>query len=197
MVRVKDVTDHSVFGRVVSGMEHINVIGKQSTDSKDKPINPVTVTHCGELELRRPPPKQPTRSISRSPSPRRRSRSRSIDDRRRGGRSQSPRRERSYSDSESEEERRRRRKERKERKERKREKRGKRAKEPEEETLEELDARWVYILLILLVLYLFFRQRESHGVHTRHKVTVFGDFGNCLLSSIADATDSSERKTNV
>jgi len=116
----------SVFGKVVAGMPHIHAIGKLATDDKDKPISPVIITHCGELELRRPA--VPTRSVSpvRKPSSRSRSRSRSPDVRRKHD-----------SSDESEDESRRRRKE---RKREKREKRGREVKE-RKETLDELDAR--------------------------------------------------------
>jgi peptidyl-prolyl isomerase G (cyclophilin G) len=123
-----------VFGRVVAGMPHIHTIGKLQTDDKDKPISPVVITHCGELELRRPQANKP-RSVSPPPRTSRISRERS----RSRSRSASPRRkDRAASDdSEDEEERRRRRKE---RKREKRERRGREMKD-KEETLDELDAR--------------------------------------------------------
>ncbi len=128
-----------VFGRVVSGIEHIRSIGSLPTDGRDRPHSPVIVSHAGELELRRPAPAAPYRSQSRSVSPRKR-RSKYSDD----------------SDSEEEERRRRRRarkeREREEREERRRERRERRdGSEKQErkerrrrsisETISELDAR--------------------------------------------------------
>jgi peptidyl-prolyl isomerase G (cyclophilin G) len=131
-----------VFGRVVSGMEHIRSIGSLPTDGRDRPHSPVIVSHAGELELRRPAAPSASRSQSRSVSPRKR-RSKYSDD----------------SDSEEEERRRRRRarkeREREEREERRRERRERRERrdgsEKQErkerrrrsvsETISELDAR--------------------------------------------------------
>jgi len=46
-------------------MEHIEAIGRLETDSKDRPLNKVIISHCGELELRRPPPaRRPTTPLS-------------------------------------------------------------------------------------------------------------------------------------
>ncbi|WVQ80969.1 hypothetical protein IAT38_003076 [Cryptococcus sp. DSM 104549] len=129
---------HVLFGRVIFGLEHIEAIGKLSTDDRDRPLSPVTIIHCGELELRRPPPAaaRPAGSVSasRSPSPKRRKSRKDSDS------------ESSDADSDDSRERRRRRKERKrerkERKEREKSERGeKKAKTPREETVEELDAR--------------------------------------------------------
>lgn len=137
----------SVFGRVVHGFEHIEAVGKLPTDSRDRPLSPVVITHCGELELRRPAAAATRersvsgvsdRSDSRSPPRRRRRRSRrsGSDDDASGD----------SDDSEAEEERRRRKRERRERKLEKREKREdkdsrRKDKKPREETEEELDAR--------------------------------------------------------
>ncbi|KAI9635795.1 cyclophilin-like domain-containing protein [Dioszegia hungarica] len=145
---------HVVFGRVVNGLNHILTLGKLPTDSRDRPISPVLITHCGELELRRPaaPPVAPIPAA-------RESRPRSPDSQSSRSRSPSPRRRRRYSASSGsaaseEDEKTRRRREKKEKKERKRErKEAKRAKrkgghdgevvrrEGEEETEAELDAR--------------------------------------------------------
>lgn len=46
-------SDSSVFGRVIHGMEHIKTIGALPTDGKDRPLSPVIIAHCGELELRK------------------------------------------------------------------------------------------------------------------------------------------------
>lgn len=51
-----------MFGRVIHGIEHIEAIGKLETDSKDRPLNRVTISHCGELELRKP-------KVARAPTP--------------------------------------------------------------------------------------------------------------------------------
>ncbi|ORY25056.1 hypothetical protein BCR39DRAFT_308505 [Naematelia encephala] len=116
-------------------MEHIVTIGALATDSKDRPLSPVVIAHCGELELR----KAPIKSIPKSQSPAIRSDA-----------SSPPRRRKKTPVSEddvsagSEEEYRRRKREKKERKEREREeRRSKKVKEREskEETVEELDAR--------------------------------------------------------
>ena len=94
----------SVFGRVIHNLELIQQIGKLEVDGKDRPISPVVIAHCGELELRRPAAPdgagvgagagarddRPAASRARSSS---RSRSRS--------RSRSPPRRRRYSTSPS------------------------------------------------------------------------------------------------
>ncbi|BEI82233.1 hypothetical protein CcaverHIS002_0301010 [Cutaneotrichosporon cavernicola] len=128
---------HVVFGRVVSGMDHIKTIGALPTDGRDRPFSPVIVSHAGELELRRP-----ARAISPSRSPTR-------------SRSRSPRRRGKYSDDSDsdDEERRRRRRARKERhREERRERRERRDRREEKdkkerrrrsvsESISELDAR--------------------------------------------------------
>ncbi|QRV74741.1 peptidyl-prolyl cis-trans isomerase, cyclophilin-type protein [Ceratobasidium sp. AG-Ba] len=69
---------HVVFGRVVSGLDIIKQISKLPVDEKSRPLKPVVIASCGELELRKAPPKvQPrepspesrSRSPSRSPTP--------------------------------------------------------------------------------------------------------------------------------
>ncbi|OWZ52439.1 peptidyl-prolyl isomerase G (cyclophilin G) [Cryptococcus neoformans c45] len=157
---------HVVFGRVVFGMEHVETIGQLSTDDRDRPLSTVTITHCGELELRRPPPEPRARSASVSSSfsdrfrSRSRSRSRSPSRNRSRDRSASIKRRsrsRRYSDSESESdydsddsrERRRRRKDRKRSKHSKHssktksksKSRRRNSESDREETLSELDAR--------------------------------------------------------
>jgi peptidyl-prolyl isomerase G (cyclophilin G) len=114
------LTTCRVFGRVIHGLEHVLAIGKLPTDDRDRPLSPVTIPHCGELELRKPPPKK----RSPSPSPRR---------------SASPRRPDS-SDSESDDSRRRKEKSRRREKKESRSK-NKKPRGPREETLDELDAR--------------------------------------------------------
>ncbi|KAG8880979.1 hypothetical protein FRB97_000303 [Tulasnella sp. 331] len=65
---------HVVFGRVVFGYETILRISQVPVDEKDRPLKPITVTHCGELELRKvaakpaniPDLQAPVRSRSRS-----------------------------------------------------------------------------------------------------------------------------------
>jgi peptidyl-prolyl isomerase G (cyclophilin G) len=111
-----------VFGKVIHGMEHIEAIGRLETDSKDRPINKVVISHCGELELRKPP--APVRRASTPPS----SDSEEERDRERERR----RRAKKEKKGETSEER----KERRSRKKEKREKKG-----DGEETVEELDAR--------------------------------------------------------
>ncbi|ODN79058.1 hypothetical protein L198_07937 [Cryptococcus wingfieldii CBS 7118] len=122
---------HVVFGRVVFGMEHIDAIGNLPTDDRDRPLSPVTIIHCGELELRRPPAAAKPRSPSPTPS---------------RSRSPEPKRRR-YSDSEDagsddSREYRRKRKERKREKRERREKEGKKSsRRDREETEAELDER--------------------------------------------------------
>jgi len=111
-----------VFGKVIHGMEHIEAIGRLETDSKDRPLDKVIISHCGELELRKPPT-QAVRRASTPPS------SDSEDERERE-------RCRRKSKKEKQEETSGERRERRSRKKEKREKRG-----DEEETVEELDAR--------------------------------------------------------
>jgi peptidyl-prolyl isomerase G (cyclophilin G) len=50
------------------GMQHVEAIAKLPTDPKDRPLQPVIIAHCGELERRKPAPVRP-RSESRSVSP--------------------------------------------------------------------------------------------------------------------------------
>ncbi|KAG6910098.1 hypothetical protein DXG01_013151 [Tephrocybe rancida] len=77
---------HVVFGRVIRGFEVVQKIATLPVDAKSRPLSPVIISNCGELELRKPPAKPSTeerttsekRSNRRSPSPSRsRSRSRS------------------------------------------------------------------------------------------------------------------------
>ncbi|WVQ76119.1 hypothetical protein IAR50_005762 [Cryptococcus sp. DSM 104548] len=133
---------HVVFGRVVFGMEHIETVGNLQTDDRDRPLSPVTIIHCGELELRRPPPavkprspslsRSLTPSRSRSPEPKRRDRSRRSSDS-------------EEADSDDSRERRRKRKERKREKRERRDKEGKSrsksSRREREETEAELDER--------------------------------------------------------
>jgi peptidyl-prolyl isomerase G (cyclophilin G) len=110
---------HVVFGRVVSGMQHIEAIGAMPTDERDRPLSPVIVARAGELELRRPA--EPVRARSPSPARSRDSRSRSRtpdgeeEERHRRKRARRERKEREREERRSE-----RRAERKRRKERKR-----------------------------------------------------------------------------
>ncbi|KAI5121218.1 hypothetical protein M0805_007227 [Coniferiporia weirii] len=56
---------HVVFGRVLRGFDNVVCkIGGLPTDARDRPTVPVVIANCGELELRRPPPKQPQRRAS-------------------------------------------------------------------------------------------------------------------------------------
>ena len=111
-----------VFGKVIHGMEHIEAIGRLETDSKDRPLNKVIISHCGELELRKPPT-QVVRRASTPPS------SDSEDEREREKRRRRSKKEKKEETSE----------ERRERRSRKKEKREKKV--DGEETVEELDAR--------------------------------------------------------
>lgn len=66
---------HVVFGKVIKGMDILSTIEQIPTDSKDVPLKPITVVHCGELVRKAPPAdtlSQPPTSIPekrRSPSP--------------------------------------------------------------------------------------------------------------------------------
>ncbi|KAJ1919945.1 cytochrome P450 monooxygenase 11 [Tieghemiomyces parasiticus] len=46
---------HTVFGRVIHGMEIVHNLEKTPVDKKDCPTTLVKIAHCGELELRIPP----------------------------------------------------------------------------------------------------------------------------------------------
>ncbi|KAL7009797.1 hypothetical protein EMMF5_000705 [Cystobasidiomycetes sp. EMM_F5] len=65
---------HVVFGRIVGpkSLTVIQSIAKVSVDGKDKPLSPVQIIHCGELELRKKPDVAAApprgRSVSRTPS---------------------------------------------------------------------------------------------------------------------------------
>ncbi|KNZ72067.1 Peptidyl-prolyl cis-trans isomerase cyp11 [Termitomyces sp. J132] len=79
---------HVVFGRVIRGFDIVQKISTMPVDGKSRPLTPVVISNCGELELRKPPAKPPTEepsksekrshrrsislSVSRSPSPERR-----------------------------------------------------------------------------------------------------------------------------
>jgi peptidyl-prolyl isomerase G (cyclophilin G) len=59
---------HVVFGKVIRGFDDVvPKIAQVSTDEKDRPVVPVIVYNCGELELRKkaaPPPRDPSVSAS-------------------------------------------------------------------------------------------------------------------------------------
>ncbi|CAE6456335.1 unnamed protein product [Rhizoctonia solani] len=61
---------HVVFGRVVLGLDIVKQISEMPVDEKSRPLKPVVIASCGELELRKAPPKprDPTPE-SRSASP--------------------------------------------------------------------------------------------------------------------------------
>ncbi|CAE6524182.1 unnamed protein product [Rhizoctonia solani] len=48
---------HVVFGRVVSGLDFIKQISEMPVDEKSRPLKPVVIASCGELELIKAPPK--------------------------------------------------------------------------------------------------------------------------------------------
>ncbi|CAE6446561.1 hypothetical protein ACGC1H_002898 [Rhizoctonia solani] len=48
---------HVVFGRVVSGLDIVKQISEMPVDEKSRPLKPVVIASCGELELRKAPPK--------------------------------------------------------------------------------------------------------------------------------------------
>ncbi len=56
-----------VFGKVIRGYtEVVTKIATIPTDEKDRPSVPVVITHCGELELRKPPVQPVNKAKSRS-----------------------------------------------------------------------------------------------------------------------------------
>ncbi|KZV77207.1 hypothetical protein PENSPDRAFT_568449 [Peniophora sp. CONT] len=55
---------HVVFGRVIRGFDVVRKVEAVPTGTKDRPVTPVVVSSCGELELKRPPPKQGTQFAS-------------------------------------------------------------------------------------------------------------------------------------
>ncbi|KAH7341872.1 cyclophilin-like domain-containing protein [Rhizoctonia solani] len=48
---------HVVFGRVVLGLDIVKQISEMPVDEKSRPLKPVVIASCGELELRKAPPK--------------------------------------------------------------------------------------------------------------------------------------------
>ncbi|KAF8224147.1 hypothetical protein L208DRAFT_498161 [Tricholoma matsutake] len=46
---------HVVFGKVIKGYEVIKQVAEVLVDEKDRPLTPVVISNCGELELRKPP----------------------------------------------------------------------------------------------------------------------------------------------
>ncbi|GAA5846210.1 hypothetical protein JCM5353_007046 [Sporobolomyces roseus] len=88
---------HVVFGKVIKGFEVIQAMSKLPVDAKDRPLQLVTISHCGELQRKAKP--VPQRAPSPSPSAasdrsRSRSRSRSVSSSR--SRSPSPARKRRH-----------------------------------------------------------------------------------------------------
>ncbi|KAJ1910241.1 hypothetical protein IWQ60_010756 [Tieghemiomyces parasiticus] len=92
---------HTVFGRVIHGMEIVHNLEKTPVDKKDCPTTLVKIAHCGELELRIPPELRRNDAseesdTSRSPSrrrsrrPKHRSSRRSKPDKKRRRRTRSP-----------------------------------------------------------------------------------------------------------
>jgi len=62
---------HVVFGKVIDGMEVVQLIENVSTDKGDHPFASVTISNCGELELRtisKPLEKRKASSVSSSSS---------------------------------------------------------------------------------------------------------------------------------
>ena len=46
---------HVVFGKVIRGYEVVKQVAEVPVDEKDRPLSPVVISNCGELELRKPP----------------------------------------------------------------------------------------------------------------------------------------------
>ena len=45
---------HVVFGKVMKGYEVVKQVAEVPVDEKDRPLSPVVISNCGELELRKP-----------------------------------------------------------------------------------------------------------------------------------------------
>ncbi|KAF8688918.1 Cyclophilin type peptidyl-prolyl cis-trans isomerase/CLD, partial [Rhizoctonia solani] len=131
---------HVVFGRVVSGLDIVKRISEMPVDDKSRPLKPVVIASCGELELRKAPPKR------RDPTPESRSASpaESDSDQEREHKRRSRHRSRSASPEGTRSKHKKHKSKRKE-KDRKRDKESKDRetddKEPRKETEEEYDAR--------------------------------------------------------
>lgn len=59
---------HTIFGRLVSGEDVLEKIAKVEVDDNDRPLEPVLVSRCGELEKRKKPAAPATRPIVQSES---------------------------------------------------------------------------------------------------------------------------------
>lgn len=57
---------HVVFGKVIKGYEVIKQVAEVLVDEKDRPLTPVVISNCGELELRKPPAKRAQTLMSNS-----------------------------------------------------------------------------------------------------------------------------------
>ncbi|KAG6817184.1 hypothetical protein H0H87_011886 [Tephrocybe sp. NHM501043] len=68
---------HVVFGRVISGFDIVQKIAAFSVDGKSRPLSPVVISNCGELELCKPPTKPAAEEESKKKRSSRRSRSES------------------------------------------------------------------------------------------------------------------------
>jgi peptidyl-prolyl isomerase G (cyclophilin G) len=44
-----------VFGKVIRGYDVVKQVAEVPVDEKDRPLSPVVISNCGELELRKPP----------------------------------------------------------------------------------------------------------------------------------------------
>ncbi|KAG5637965.1 hypothetical protein H0H81_002409 [Sphagnurus paluster] len=91
---------HVVFGRVIRGYEVVQKIASLPVDAKDRPLTPIVISNCGELELRKAAGDPPLLFMGRATSEKRRtgrsasvSRSRSPSPSRLVSHSQSPERE--------------------------------------------------------------------------------------------------------
>ncbi|CAE6435284.1 unnamed protein product [Rhizoctonia solani] len=138
---------HVVFGRVVSGQDIVKQISEMPVDEKSRPLKPVVIASCGELELRKAPPKHRDPIIdpdSVSPESRSASPAESDSDHEREHRRKSRRRSRSASPEGTRSKHKKHKSKRKD-KDRKRDKESKDRetddKEPRKETEEEYDAR--------------------------------------------------------
>jgi len=123
---------HVVFGKLIRGYEVVKQVAEVPVDEKDRPLSPVVISNCGELELRKPSAKNPH-------TPESNTQKRETMDRRRSRRFDS--RPRSRSSETSERPRRKKSKRQKAPQDEKEEIEKQKSKFPVEETEEEYDAR--------------------------------------------------------
>lgn len=66
LAHINALGKHVVFGRVIRGFDEVVLkIASVPTGAQDRPDVPVIITNCGELELRKAPPKPASSSFPR------------------------------------------------------------------------------------------------------------------------------------